>query len=48
MKKQTKGIRMPIDLIEQIEKFMKENYMTTFSSAVIELIRLGIEASKKD
>lgn len=46
MKKVRKTLDFPDDLIKEVEKFMKENYMTTFTSAVIELIRRGLEASK--
>ena len=37
---------IPLDLLEEIEKFMKENYITTFTGAVIELIRRGLESTK--
>lgn len=46
LKTQIKGISMPLDLIKEIEKYMKENYITTFTAAVIELVRRGLEASK--
>ena len=42
MKTIRKVTNLPTDLVEEIEKFMKENYITTFTGAVIELIRRGL------
>lgn len=38
-----KTLELPTDLVKEIEKFQKENYMTTFTSAIIELVRRGLE-----
>ena len=42
MKRVRKTLELPAELIEEITKFQKENYMTTFTSALIELIRRGL------
>lgn len=41
MKTKRMTFLIPLDLLEEIKKFMKENYITTFTGAVIELIRRG-------
>lgn len=46
MEKIRKVTNLPADLVEEVEKFMKENYITTFTGAVIELIRRGLVSSK--
>ena len=46
MKTTRKVTNLPTDLVEEVEKFMKENYITTFTGAVIELIRRGLESAK--
>ena len=46
MKTKRMTFLIPLDLLEEIEKFMKENYITTFTGAVIELIRRGLEGAK--
>lgn len=46
MAKIRKTLELPTDLVKEIEKFQKENYMTTFTSAIIELIRRGLESTK--
>lgn len=47
MKTIRKVTNLPVDLVEEVEKFMKENYVTTFTGAVIELIRRGLESTKE-
>ena len=42
MKTTRKSLLFPDILLEEVEKFMKENYITTFTGAVIELIRRGL------
>lgn len=42
MKRVRKTLELPAELIEEITKFQKENYMTTFTGALIELIRRGL------
>ena len=46
MKRVRKTLELPAELIEEITKFQKENYMTTFTSALIELIRRGLKGTK--
>lgn len=42
MKTIKKSLNLPKQLIDDIEKFQRENYMTTFTAALIELIRRGL------
>ncbi|MFD0942287.1 hypothetical protein [Savagea faecisuis] len=42
MKRVAKLIKFPIDLVVEIEKYQKENYISSFSGAVYELIRKGL------
>ena len=46
MAKTRKTLEVPTDLVKEIVKFQKENYITTFTGAVIELIRRGLESTK--
>ena len=46
MKTIRKVTNLPADLVDEIVKFQKENYITTFTGAVIELIRRGLEGAK--
>jgi len=46
MKKVRKTLELPAELIKEITKFQKENYMTTFTGALIELVRRGLESMK--
>ena len=43
MKTIRKVTNIPADLVEEIEKFKNENYITTFTGADIELIRRGLK-----
>ncbi len=43
MERVPKLIKFPKDLVEAIEKYQKENYISSFSGAVYELIRKGLE-----
>jgi len=43
MERVPKLIKFPKDLAEVIEKYQKENYISSFSGAVYELIRKGLE-----
>jgi metal-responsive CopG/Arc/MetJ family transcriptional regulator len=38
----------PVDLLKEIDEYATANYHTTRISAVIELIRAGLEAKKKE
>ena len=46
MKRERKTLELPAELIEEITKFQKENYMTTFTGALIELVRRGLESTE--
>lgn len=46
MTKTRKTLELPTDLVKEIAKYQKENYITTFTSAIIELIRRGLESTK--
>lgn len=50
MERQPKLIKFPVDLIQRIEAYQRENYISSFCGAVYELIRKGLEVSdnKKD
>lgn len=43
MKRVPKLIKFPNNLVEAIEKYQIENYISSFSGAVYELIRKGLE-----
>jgi metal-responsive CopG/Arc/MetJ family transcriptional regulator len=42
MKRIAKLIKFPEELVKEIEKYQKKNYISNFSSAVYELIRKGL------
>lgn len=46
MEKIRKTLELPADLIKEIEKFQKENYMASFTAAIIELVRRGLQLKK--
>lgn len=48
MEKQMKTLMMPIDLIEQIEEFQKDNFMTSFTGALIELVRRSLKKHEEE
>ena len=48
MKKVKKVISFPSEMVEQIKGFKEENFITTFTGAVIELVRRGLEYSNQD
>ena len=41
----SKLIKFPADLVAEIAKYQKENYITSFAGAVYELIRKGLKQS---
>ena len=43
MKNQTKTITLPVELIDKITEFQKDRYISSFSGAVTELIRLAFK-----
>ncbi len=48
MKRISKLIKFPVDLVTEIERYQKENYISTFAGAVYELIRKGLNTSKNN
>lgn len=42
-----KTFKFPAKLVEEIEKYQREKFISTFSGAVYELIRRGLEAEKE-
>ena len=42
-----KGIRMPNDVIDRVEKYQKENYISSFTQAVVQLLIKALEADNK-
>ena len=47
MKNQIKTITLPVELIEKITKFQNDRYISSFSGAATELIRLGLKNIEK-
>lgn len=43
-----KGIRMPEDLIKRIEDYKDENYLSSFTQAVIQLIVKSLDSNRKE
>ena len=43
MERVPKLIKFPKELVKEIEKYQIENYISSFSGAVYELIRKGLE-----
>ena len=39
-----KTLLLPLDIVKRIEKYQKDNYISTFTSAVTRLIIKGLEA----
>ena len=48
MKKEKKLISFPVDMIPLIKEFGRENFITTFTGAVVELVRRGLENTNQD
>ena len=42
MDRVAKLIKFPADLVKEIEKYQKEQYISSFAGAVYELIRKGL------
>ena len=42
-----KTLRVPTDIIERIEKYQKDNYLGSFTNAVVQLIIKGLEEEDK-
>lgn len=47
MERIPKLIKFPKDLVKKIEDYKNENHLSSFSGAVYELIRKGLEIQKK-
>ena len=48
MKKEKKLISFPADMIVLIQEFGRENFINTFTGAVVELVRRGLEYTKQN
>ena len=48
MKKEKKLISFPVDMIPLIKEFGRKNFINTFTGAVVELIRRGLEYNNHD
>ena len=48
MKKVKKVISFPEEMIGLIQEFGRENFINTFTGAVVELVRRGLEYSNQD
>lgn len=42
-----KTFKFPAQLVEEIEKYQREKFISTFAGAVYELIRRGLEAERE-
>lgn len=47
MEKVRKSMFLPQDVIDRVEKFQKDNYIGSFTDAVIQLLLKGLDADKK-
>lgn len=45
--KKFKSIGMDVELIAEIEKYQKENHFSSFTQALINLVRLGIRKERE-
>lgn len=49
MEKRIKHMRLPINLIADVEKYRQNHYLPTFTAAAVQLIAIGLKAeSRKD
>ena len=48
MKKVKKVISFPAEMVEQIKEFGEENFISSFTASVVELIRRGLKYSNND
>ena len=48
MKKEKKLISFPVDMIPLIKEFGRKNFINTFTGAVVELVRRGLEYTKQN
>lgn len=47
MERIPKLLNIPKDLVNEVEMYQKRNYLASFTGAVLELIREGLNARKK-
>lgn len=43
-----KSLMIPADIIERIEKYQNDNYLGSFTTAVVQLIIKGLENEKNE
>lgn len=48
METQRKQMIFPIGIIKQVEEYRQRNHIKNFTAAVLELIRKGLEAERKE
>jgi len=48
LKKEKKLISFPAEMIELIQEFGRENFINTFTGAVVELVRRGLEYTEQN
>jgi hypothetical protein len=48
LKTKRKDIRVPIKIIEEIEQYQIENGIPTWTSALLELVRIGLNTVKEN
>jgi hypothetical protein len=48
LKTQRKDIRVPIKIIEEVEQYQIENGIPSWTGALLELVRIGLNTVKKD
>ncbi|MGX8233978.1 hypothetical protein [Bacillus subtilis] len=42
MEKIVKAVNFPKDLVDEVVRYQKENYIASFTAAVVELVRKGL------
>ena len=48
MEKVKKVISFPSEMVEQIKEFGEENFISSFTGSVVELVRRGLEYSNRN
>ena len=43
MEKILKSVNFPVGMLKKIEQYQKEYYLASFTAAVVELVRKGLE-----
>ena len=44
LKRVSKLIKFPVELIELIEEYKEKNHLTSFTAALLELVRKGLDS----